>query len=85
MLGKVKMWLLGITITVGYMNYFGIISYNIVKYLSFITYIVQICVIIKYISSLAKQKSIITRAKINSFQKVKYILFDTEYYANMTI
>jgi phosphatidylglycerophosphate synthase len=85
MIGKLKMWLLGTTIVIGYMNYFGIISYNIVKYLSFITCIIQICVIIKYISSLAKQKSIIKRAKINSFEELKYILFDTEYYANVAI
>lgn len=81
LLGKVKMWLLSITIVLSYFNYFEIIDYNIVLFSSIVTIILQVFVIFGYIKSLLKQKEVkIERKPIKNLEDLKYILFDTEYY-----
>ena len=80
-IGKIKMWLLSITIILSYLNYFNIVNYNIVIISSIITIILQLFAIYGYIKTLLSQKEIKQERKpINNLTDLKYVLFDTEYY-----
>lgn len=79
--GKTKMWLLAATIVLSYMNYFGIINYNVVLGVGMITIILQLLTTFEYISGiLIKTENKLDVPKIKSFNELIYILFDTEYY-----
>lgn len=77
-LGKIKMWLLSITIILFYLNLFYYINNSFIFLMVIITFIFQLIVIVYYILYLKKQ---ICREKwiINKSNFI-YILFDTEYY-----
>lgn len=82
-LGKVKMWMISITIILGYAYYFDIIDYPLIFIGSFVTGIMQGVVVFDYISYLSSSKAVRKKKvgieKIN-FKELKKILFDTEYY-----
>jgi len=79
--GKIKMWVLSITIILSYMNYFNIVNHNIVVYSSIITIILQTLAIYGYLKNLNSQKGIKQERKgIKDLKDLKYILFDTNYY-----
>lgn len=81
LLGKVKMWILSITIILGYVEHFNLIDFVFIQISSIITICMQIAVIIGYIVNL-KNSDIIERTglKENKKENLKYVLFDTEYY-----
>lgn len=80
-IGKIKMWLLSITIVLSYLNYFDIVDYNVVIISSVITIILQLFAIHGYIRTLLSQKEIKQERKpINNLADLKYVLFDTDYY-----
>ena len=84
-IGKIKMWLLSITIVLSYLNYFNIVNYNIVIVSSVITITMQLFAIYGYIKNLIIQKEIKQeRKKIENIADLKYILFDTDYYMSLT-
>ena len=84
-IGKIKMWLLSITIVLSYLNYFNIVNYNIVIVSSVITRTMQLFAIYGYIKNLIIQKEIKQeRKKIENIADLKYILFDTDYYMSLT-
>lgn len=83
LLGKVKMWILSITIILGYVGYFNLIDFIFIEISSIITICMQIAVIIGYIVNL-KNSDIIERTGLKEDKKenLKYVLFDTEYYTS---
>ena len=84
-IGKIKMWLLSITIVLSYLNYFNIVNYNIVIVSSVIIKTMQLFEIYGYIKNLIIQKEIKQeRKKIENIADLKYILFDTDYYMSLT-
>lgn len=76
--GKIKMWLLSLTIICGYFNLYYDTSMYSTFTLSILTFIIQIVVFINYIYYLIRQPKI----KEKSIDKgsLLYILFNTEYY-----
>ena len=81
------MWILSITIILGYVEHFNLIDFVFIQISSIITICMQIAVIIGYIVNL-KNSDIIERTglKENKKENLKYVLFDTEYYiSNFTI
>lgn len=80
-IGKKKMWILSITIILGYMYYYGIVNYNIIILTSYLTIIFQIWTMVDYMISIVKNKNEkVERYKIKSWTDIKYVLFNTEYY-----
>jgi len=83
MIGKVKMWILAITIVSGYLEYFNFIQIEIVNVLCIIAIITQVLTFISYIKYLELQDhELREKPKIKSFKDLKYILFDTDFYLN---
>lgn len=83
MIGKVKMWILAITIVAGYLNYFNVISLEIVNILCAITVVSQVLTFLSYIKYLEMQEhELRDKPKIKSFKDLKYVLFDTDFYLN---
>lgn len=79
--GKIKMWLLSITIVIGYMSLFSIINKNILLICVGITSMFELIVIIDYIYTLVKQKEVVKhKYAIKNLSDLKYVLFDTDYY-----
>lgn len=83
MVGKIKMWILAITIVAGYLNYFNVLSLEIVNVLCGITIIAQILTFLCYVKYLELQEhELREKPKISSCKDLKYILFDTDFYLN---
>lgn len=81
MFGKIKMWLLCLSIITSYMNYFSVISDKITISLCTITCITQTIVLFKYITAIINQKPQKNKIfKFESAKELKYKLFDTKYY-----
>ena len=82
-LGKIKMWIISITIILGYIEYFNLIDIKIVQISSMITICMQIAVIIGYILNV-KKADIVERTGLKESKKENwiYVLFDTDYYMN---
>ena len=82
-LGKIKMWLISMTIMLGYLCHFDIINNSLVIAGTIITTTTQILVAVDYIKKTIKQKK---RAKtiydVKTLKEFKYMLFDTDYYMN---
>lgn len=83
-LGRAKMWAIGITITLEYMNYFNIINIDvnhiIVNLFIIITTIMQILVIVDYAIKFIKDDNKRLNIKLKSWKDLAYILFNTDYY-----
>jgi len=83
-LGRAKMWAIGITITLEYMNYFNIINIDvnhiIVNLFIIITTIMQILVIVDYVIKFIKDDNKRLNIKLKSWKDLAYILFNTDYY-----
>lgn len=83
MVGKVKMWILAITIVAGYLNYFNVLSLEVVNALCIVTIIAQILTFLCYVKYLELQEhELREKPKIESSKDLKYILFDTDFYLN---
>lgn len=81
MIGKIKMWLLAITIILCYFYYFWFLNYELVLINCFMTIILQICAMIEYYQYLSKQKpSKKSTVQIKNYKDIGYILFSTNYY-----
>lgn len=81
LLGKIKMWFISATITLGYMNYFDIIGYTFVIVGTILTFIMQVITTIDYIIKLRMQKvGAKPIYKAEDKKELKHILFNTEYY-----
>ena len=81
--GKIKMWLISMTIMLGYLCHFDIINNSLVIAGTIITTTTQILVAIDYIKKMIKQKvknKPVYAAK--NLKEFKYMLFDTDYYMN---
>lgn len=83
MLGKIKMWIISITIILGYVEYFNLIDIKFIQISSIITICMQIAVIIGYILNV-KKSDIVERTGLKESKKENwmYVLFDTDYYIN---
>ncbi|MGM9876545.1 MAG: CDP-alcohol phosphatidyltransferase family protein [Bacilli bacterium] len=83
-IGKIKMWIIGLTIVLGYMNYFNIINDTLFNVFMVITCILQILTIINYATELIKEKEG-TRENINieSWNDFVYFAFNTDYYMSL--
>lgn len=83
-IGKIKMWVIGLTIVLGYMNYFNIINDTLFNVFMVITCILQILTIINYATELIKEKEG-TRENINieSWNDFVYFAFNTDYYMSL--
>ena len=82
--GKIKMWLISMTIVLGYVCYFDIINDTTVIVGTFVTTMAQLIVIIDYLKKLIKkEKNIKPIFKLKNKKELKEILFDTEYYMNI--
>lgn len=81
MLGKIKTWVISITIIFGYMYDFGFISDKFVFILSIATVVMQIFVAIGYIRTLIVSKEVKYEKNDNIVKNdIRKILFDTDYY-----
>ena len=78
-LGKAKMWILSISIVIGYIAKFGYLSVNVFNACCLLTFIIQIFVIGGYIKYIKGQKE---NRKSSEFKKDIENLFNTEYYLN---
>jgi len=81
--GKIKMWLISMTIMLGYLCHFDIINNSLVIAGTIITTTTQILVAIDYIKKMIKKKvknKPVYAAK--NLKEFKYMLFDTDYYMN---
>lgn len=76
-LGKVKMWILAITIIVGYAWQMGYLNVLFFSFFSIFTFLIQVVVMVKYIVKLCKNEDI---RYINRNNSTWPLLFDTEYY-----
>lgn len=82
--GKIKMWLISMTIVLGYVCYFDIINDTTVIVGTIVTTTAQLIVIIDYLKKLIKkEKNIKPIFKLKNKKELKEILFDTEYYMNI--
>ena len=79
--GKIKTWVIAITIILSYCYYYQLISYIPIWIGSIITFIFQIYVIIQYIKKIHSQKRIL-KNKQSDIKNFLYHLFSTEYYLN---
>ena len=80
-LGKIKMWIISLTIILGYMQLFSMLK-SITLFVV-ITVLTQIITAIDYIFLAIKSEKNTNssfKREINSFAELKYILFDTNYY-----
>lgn len=83
-IGKLKMWLLAISIVLSYMSYFNIVEYNVVYIFSIITIILQTITFACYVQYLNDPKNSITeKHKVHNLKDLLYVLFDTEYYLSV--
>lgn len=82
-IGKIKMWFLAITILCGYLNYFRLISIELIDSLCLITVAIQIMTFVSYVKYLESQKdNLREKLELKSINDLKYILFDTDFYLN---
>lgn len=80
-IGKIKMWFVGINILTGYLYYFNIVTYTFIFISTALTFIMEIATIISYILNLLKPRSPSEiKLKIKDIKDLNYILFNTEYY-----
>lgn len=79
LIGKAKMWVLSISIVIGYISKFGYISVNIFNVCCILTFLIQLFVIFGYIKYIKGQKE---NRKSIEFKKDIENLFNTEYYLN---
>jgi len=82
LIGKAKMWFVGITTLIGFLTYFEVIKdIQILNVCIILTIIVQVITLADYIIRMIKQKEL-RRAEFNvkSFDDVMHILFDGENY-----
>lgn len=82
-LGKLKMWIVSITILIGYTCYYEILSDIFVIVGSIMSAFIQFIVIIDYIIYLTKQKGRKNQNKIlkpKNLKELWHTLFDTEHY-----
>lgn len=80
-LGKLKMWILSITIILGILTINNHIPYMIFVIATIFTILFQIKVIIDYIQTLRKEKKT-KRKKVTNMKELKEVLFSTDYYLN---
>ena len=76
-LGKIKMWIVSITIIICYISYFKKMNIKIEDIGCFITFILQIFVIIDYVKRLKNKQK---KPPLYSKEKLLYRLFSTKYY-----
>lgn len=82
--GKKKMWILSITIILGYMYNYNLINYNVIVIFSCLTILMQIWTMIDYILNIIKQREVKKDTfKIKKLSDLKYVLFDTEFYTDV--
>lgn len=76
------MWLLSITIILGYMNTFNKVKISLVYSSCLVTFVMQIFVNKGYIQNIKKQKSVKKNNgyKIKNLEDIQYVLFNTQYY-----
>ena len=86
-IGKIKMWLISITVIFGYIESFGIFkNYVLIQSMIIITFIIQLFTAIGYMKNLeissksSLNKDIMVGLKNMNIKKLSYILFDTNYY-----
>lgn len=80
-IGKIKMWLLAITILLGFMYIFQFMENKFIFVGISITFIMQVITFIGYIHDLKKQKNKnIKKLSIKNRKECIYILFSTDYY-----
>ena len=80
MIGKIKMWLLSITIIIGYIYRFGYISPIVFNICSIITFIVQILVAGKYMKNIG-DKNLLKKSR--DYKNDLKNLFNTEYFLSI--
>jgi len=80
LIGKAKMWVLSISIILGYISKFGYLDSIIFNIFVVVTFIVQIFVVINYIKYMKNQKNIKSK---NEYKKDIKNMFNTDYYLNM--
>lgn len=78
-LGKLKMWVLSITIILGILTINNHIPYIVFQIATIFTCCFQIKVVIDYIQTLRKEKKT-KRKKITNWNECKEVLFSTDYY-----
>lgn len=78
-IGKTKMWILSINIILGILTIGNHFPREIFNWFTLITIIVQAKVLMDYVETLRKEKSIV-RKKITNWKELKEVLFDTNYY-----
>ena len=82
-IGKAKMWVLSITIILGYTYLFNYISLPLIIISLIITFVLQLLTFITYIDYLKKQVPHKEKySKIKTFGDIFYRLFSTNYYLN---
>ena len=77
MTGKIKMWLLSVSIVIGYLVKFNYIDISLFSISSSITFVVQLFVAISYFKYIIGQKTV---KKVNDFKLDIKNLFNTDYY-----
>ncbi|MBR3152093.1 MAG: CDP-alcohol phosphatidyltransferase family protein [Clostridia bacterium] len=82
--GKIKMWLISITLVLCYAYRFDLIDLNILQLSVGMTCGMQILVMIGYVQNLREQDSMKIKEKyeVKNKHDLKFILFDTDYYLN---
>ena len=79
-IGKIKTWVIAITIIISYLYYFKKINYQWVLISSITTFVIQIIVIINYIFFLNQQQKSNEGIEKSNQKNLLYRLFNTEYY-----
>lgn len=81
--GKVKMWVLSIAILIGYLVNFSYLPIWLGIIASVLTFLLQCYVLVTYVISLRKQKSVEHSKETLSLKKCLTRLFDTDEYLKM--
>ena len=80
-IGKTKTWFVGVNIVLGYLFFFGIITYGFVIVTSILAFIMEIATIVGYGNSLLKKSDKPKiKHKLENVNDLWDILFNTEYY-----
>lgn len=82
-IGKIKMWILSITIILSYAYYFNYINITSIIVSIILTFITQVYVIVDYIIFLKKEKRSNQSSKIKNIKELLYRLFSTKYYLEL--
>ena len=77
MTGKVKMWLLSVSIVIGYLVKFNYVDMILFCISSSITFVIQLIVAVSYFKYIIGQKTV---KKVNDFKVDIKNLFNTDYY-----